>query len=148
MVLIKIDATNLFERISSRKKDYMETFSLKRDRDVFKEIFKCRYTRSTFFDLSHLPTEIIEVANDFYDQVDKLYWYLMHTQDMPNTIEDEIMRYLHFIERKFEALLLYVDAELSGTNLEDSSDFEDVPAQNPEEEYFHFTGETENDSES
>lgn len=115
MVLTKIDASNLFNRIKERQHEYIEAFSLKRDRKIFENIFKCRYQDSTMFDLSHMPIEVIEVANDFYTVVDQLHWYLMNTQDMPNTIEDEIFRYIHAIERKYEGLCLYIDAELGGS---------------------------------
>ncbi len=142
MVLVKIDATNLFNRISSRKSEYIETFSLKRDRDLFKEIFKCRYDSATLFDFSHLPIEVIEVSNDFYTEVDELYWYLMNTQDMPNTIEDEISRFLHMIEKKFQVLCLYTDAELSGTKLENIEKNEDIPPiMSSSQEFFMTQGE-------
>ncbi|MBT4790403.1 MAG: hypothetical protein HON90_02435 [Halobacteriovoraceae bacterium] len=119
MILIKIDAINLFNRIKIRQHEYIEAFSLKRDRDIFKEVFKCRYDTATIFDLSHLPHEVIEVMNDFYTEVDELSWYLMNTQDMPNAIEDEIIHFVHQIEKKLTALVLYIDAELSGANIDE-----------------------------
>ncbi|MFT6631664.1 MAG: hypothetical protein ACJAS4_001620 [Bacteriovoracaceae bacterium] len=141
LVLIKIDATNLFRRIKDRQHDYLEAFSLKRKREVFVSVFKCRYHHANFFDLSHVPVEIIEVANDFYTSVDELYWYLMNTQDMPNTIEDEIIRFVHLIERKYDSLCLYTDAELSGNKEQGYQSFEDIPAETPESEYFVTDGE-------
>jgi len=114
LVLIKVDATNLLNRIKTRQTDYMDAFSLKRDREIFKEIFQCRYKGATAFDLSHLPLEVIEVANEFYTIVDDLYWYLMNTQDMPNAIEDECFRFIYSIEKAYASLCLYADAELSG----------------------------------
>ncbi len=143
MVLIKIDATNLYNRIKERKNQYIETFSLKRDRSIFREIFSCRYSKGTLFDLSHLPVEIIEVSNDFYTEVNELLWYLMHTQDMPNTIEDEISHYLHLINKKYEVLLLYIDAELSGTKVADLENAEDIPALDSADEFFVTQGETQ-----
>ena len=116
LVLIKIDATNLFNRIKERQNDYIEAFSLKRDRTIFKEIFHCRYQKTTNYDLAHLPMEVIEVTDEFFTAAEELYWYLMNTQDMPTTIEDEIIRKLHFLEKKFELLKLYIDAELGGTS--------------------------------
>lgn len=114
LTLLRIDAANLFNRIKERQNEYVEEFSLKRDRDIFREIFFTRYKESTFFDLSHLPLEVIEVANDFYQNVDELNWYLRHTQDMPNTIEDEIIRSIHILARKHQTLEDYINAELSG----------------------------------
>lgn len=141
LVLIKIDATNLFNRIKDRQHDYLEAFSLKRNREIFASVFKCRYHHANFFDLSHLPVEIIEVCNDFYTSVDELFWYLMNTQDMPNTIEDEIIRFVHLIERKYESLCLYVDAELSGNKEHLYQSFEEIPAETPDSEYFSTEGE-------
>lgn len=117
LVLIKIDSYNLFKRISERYKEYMEVFSLKRDRSIFKEIFFSRYQRSNLSDLSYLPIEIIELANSYYEEVDNLFWYLKYTQDMPNTIEDEILREIAKLKKLYETLILYIDAELSGQNV-------------------------------
>lgn len=124
MILLKIDAINLFNRVKGRQNDYIDAFSLKRDRSIFGDVFKCRYDSTTMFDLSHLPHEIIEVSNDFYTEVDNLHWYLMNTQDMPNAIEDEIIRYLHHIEKKLEVLILYTDAVLSGKSLDELNQME------------------------
>jgi hypothetical protein len=115
LVLIKIDAQNLYMRISERHEEYMEVFSLKRDRNIFKEIFSSRYQKTNLSDLAHLPIEVIELANSYYQEVDSLLWYLKTTQDMPNTIEDEILRETALIKRLFENLKLYIDAELGGT---------------------------------
>ena len=114
MILLKIDSKNLSDRVKTRHSEYIEAFTLKRDRSIFKEVFFSRYGKATIFDLSHLPVEVIEVANDFYQEADKLYWYLLNTQDMPNTIEDEVIRYAHSLEMKFNTLELFIDAELSG----------------------------------
>ncbi len=114
LILIKIDSENLFERIKEREKIYMEHFSAKRDRNIFDEVFVNRYAQASMFDLAHLPSEVIELANDFYTTVDLLYWYLMHTEDMPNAIEDEVIRNIALIGKKFTVLTLYIDAELSG----------------------------------
>lgn len=117
MILIKIDAHNLAARIRERHDEFINSFSIKRDRAIFKDVFFSRYQKATVFDLSHLPIEVIEVVDDFYQAVDTLYWYLMHTQDMPNTVEDEVYRYAHILEGKFENLRLYIDAELTGRPL-------------------------------
>lgn len=133
LTLIKLDATNLFKRIKDRQDEFIEEFSLKRDREIFKEIFFNRYKKTTFYDLSFIPVEIIEVANDFYLEMDKLYWYLIHTQDMPTTIEDEVIRYLHQIQRKFSTLEDYINAELSGTPPLENIEFN---ADESEDEHF------------
>ena len=116
LLLFKIDAKNLFERITTRKKEYIELFALKRTRRHFKEIFFSRYNSATIHDLAHCPVEVLESLDLFHHQVDELFWYLTHTEDMPNTIEDEIQRKSNQLERAFETLSLYIDAELSGEN--------------------------------
>lgn len=114
LFLIKIDSTNLMNRIEDRKQDYLNEFSLKRDREVFKENFQHRYAGTSMQDLAQLPLEIIELANDFYTHVDELLWYLLHTQDMPNTIEEEILRKTSSLQKKYQNLILYIDVELKG----------------------------------
>lgn len=121
LVLIKIDAQNLFMRINNRHEQYMEVFSLKRDRSIFKEIFESRYQKTNLADLAHLPIEVIELTNTYYQEVEELYWYLKRTQDMPNTIEDEILREISVIKRLLDNLILYIDAELSGASSDKSS---------------------------
>lgn len=118
LILLKIDSKNLFERIVGRRDEYMDDFSLKRDRQIFKEVFYSRYSLMTMSELAHLSTEIIELANTFYLGVDELLWYLSHTQDMPNTIEDEILRGCSHLQKVHTNLILYIDAELGGPEKE------------------------------
>lgn len=141
LVLIKLDARNLFNRIHLRHDQYLEVFSSKRDRRIFKEIFENRYSKCLFSDLSHLPVEIIEIANEFYQASEDLYWYLKYTQDMPNTIEDEIIRKTHFIGKRLEILNLYIDAELSGSSMQDIQDPKKNPGNSLEEDFFISQGE-------
>ena len=117
LILIKIDTENLYQRIKEREKVYMEYFSAKRDREIFKEVFFSRYKTTSMSDLATLPIEIIELSNDFYTKVDELYWYLMHTEDMPNAIEDEVIRQTNNIRKKLYNLNLYISAELSGESV-------------------------------
>ena len=120
LLLLKIDSKNLLDRIEQRFGEVMDDFSLKRDRSIFKEIFYSRYENMTMSELAHLSSEIIELANFFYQSVNELYWYLSHTQDMPNTIEDEATRACTTLKRQLENLTLYIDAELGGTDISDS----------------------------
>ena len=114
LTLLKIDSVNLMARIVDRQEDYLNDFSLKRDRAIFHDIFANRYASTTMEDLAQIPVEIIELANDFYLNVDQLKWYLMHTQDMPNTIEEEIQRKTAVLKKKHENLMIYINVELSG----------------------------------
>ena len=100
----------------------IEAFSLKRDRDVFKDVFTNRYAHASVNDLSHCPIEVIEALNSFYTIADEIYWYLKHTQDMPNMIEDEISRLLHKLKGQYDMLCLYIDAELAGQPVENDEE--------------------------
>ncbi len=117
LTLLKVDSFNLMNRIIERQEEYLNDFSLKRDRAIFAEIFYNRYATTSMNDLAQLPIEIIELANDFYTQVDNLRWYLMHTQDMPNTIEEEIQRQTVSLKKKQDNLLLYINVELAGEDM-------------------------------
>lgn len=143
LLLFKIDAKNLFDRIYNRREDYIEIFSLKRNRSVFREIFSSRYEKASMFDLSHCPAEVIETLNQFHNNADQIYWYLKHTQDMPNTIEDEITRKVASLKKNYEMLELYVDAALSGEDepTDEVYSFDEIPHTDSHEEYFHLDGE-------
>ncbi len=140
MLLFKMDATNLFERISSRQHEYIEIFSLKRSRSVFKDIFDNRYSKASIYDLSHCPAEVLEALDQFYTKVDDLYWYLKHTQDMPNTIEDEVSRKIARLGKLYDQLALYIDAELGGMDYEQVST-DDIPSDDIHHDSFTTAGE-------
>lgn len=144
LLLFKLDAKNLYERIYNRRQDYVEIFSLKRSRSVFRDIFINRYSKASIFDLSHCPIEIIETLDKFYSNADEIYWYLKHTEDMPNTIEDEITRKVASLKKHYEMLALYVDAALSGEveeQLNEIESFEDISHTDSHEEFFTLEGE-------
>lgn len=114
LILLRNDAYNLFHRINDRHAEFVDIFSLKRDRSIFKEVFRNRYEQTTMSELSHFSVEIIQLANKYYGDIDELFWYLERTQDMPNTIEDEVIRSCSKLEKQLDNLLLYIDAELAG----------------------------------
>lgn len=126
ILLFKLDARNLYNRIVKRRHEYVEIFSLKRNRAIFKEIFENRYSKSTIEDLSHCSIEVIESLDSFYCAVDEIYWYLKTTQDMPNTIEDEVNRRINALGRQYDMLSLYVDAELTGSDQEQIETFDEI----------------------
>lgn len=144
MLLFKIDAKNLYSRIKDRQHEYIEIFSLKRSRAIFRDVFDNRYAKASAFDLSHCSQEVIEALDQFYTRADELYWYLKHTQDMPNTIEDEVSRKVTRLGKLFDQLSLYIDAELSGADLEEVSEFEseeDIPPADSHSDSFETDGE-------
>ena len=143
MLLFKIDAKNLYARIKDRQHEYIEIFSLKRSRAVFKDVFDNRYAKASAFDLSHCSQEVLEAMDQFYTRADELYWYLKHTQDMPNTIEDEVSRKVTRLGKLFDQLCLFIDAELSGGGFEESDieSEEDIPPADIHTDSFTTAGE-------
>jgi len=112
LMLLKLDALRLFERIKYRAPEYMYDFSLKRTRDHFPEVFKNRYDNVTIEELKLCGQEVIAGLDQFYTKVDEMRWYLNHTQDMPNRVEDKLHHHIRELEKHFETLNLYIDAEM------------------------------------
>lgn len=112
LMLLKLDAKRLFERIKYRSPEYMYEFSLKRSRDHFPAVFNNRYETATIRDLMLCGQEVIAGLDQFYSQVDEMRWYLNHTQDMPNRMEDKVHSYVRELEKLFETLNLYIDVEM------------------------------------
>lgn len=112
LMLLKLDAKRLFERIKYRSPEYMYEFSLKRSRDHFPAVFNNRYESSTIRDLMLCGQEVIVGLDQFYSLVDEMRWYLNHTQDMPNRMEDKVHSYARELEKLFETLNLYIDVEM------------------------------------
>lgn len=112
LMLLKLDAKRLFERIKYRAPEYMYEFSLKRSRDHFPEIFKNRYDETTIKELMFCGQEVIAGLDQFYTKVDEMRWYLNHTQDMPNRVEDKIHSHIRELEKYYDTLNLYIDVEM------------------------------------
>jgi hypothetical protein len=116
LVLLKIDANNLFKRIKERKSEYLEIFALRRTREHFPMIFNNRYEGTTIMDLAHCSTELIMTLDQYYTLVEEMSWYLFQTEDMPNTVEDFINRKIARMGKLLATLNLFLDAELGIDN--------------------------------
>jgi hypothetical protein len=116
LVLLKIDANNLFKRIKERKIEYLEIFALRRTREHFPKIFSNRYEGTTIMDLAHCSTEMITTLDQYYTLVEEMSWYLFQTEDMPNTVEDFINRKIARMSKLLATLNLFLDAELGIDN--------------------------------
>lgn len=121
LMLLKLDANNVFKRIKSRKSEYLEIFALRRTREHFPMIFNNRYENTTLENLIHCSTELITTLDQFYIPVEEMKWYLFQTEDMPNTVEDFIDRKISKMEKLLATLNLYLDAELGIQNEEPST---------------------------
>jgi hypothetical protein len=147
LVLLKIDANNLFKRIKERKTEYLEIFALRRTREHFPMIFKSRYEETSIMDLSHCSVDLITTLDQYYTHSEEMNWYLFHTEDMPNTVEDFLDRRIRKMEKLLATLNLYLDAELGieGETLEvekeklfidqplETNSFEEVVEGDPQE---------------
>jgi hypothetical protein len=116
LVLLKNDANNLFDRIKTRKTEYLEIFALRRTREHFPTIFKNRYEGTSIDELSHCSSDLITVLDQYYTHSEEMSWYLFQTEDMPNTVEDFIDRKIRKMEKLLSTLNLYLDAELGIQN--------------------------------
>lgn len=112
LVLLKLDANNLFKRVSERKSEYLEIFALRRTREHFPMIFNNRYSGTSIMDLSHCSTDLITTLDQYYSLSEEMSWYLFQTEDMPNTVEDFINRKVRKMEKLLATLNLFLDAEL------------------------------------
>jgi hypothetical protein len=113
LLLLKLDAKNVLERISERRQAAMEVFALRRTREHFPVIFHTRYDSATFSELAHCSAETILALDQFYNLVNDMRWYLFHTEDMPSTAEDTVYRMTKRLEKLHATLDLFLDAELS-----------------------------------
>lgn len=112
LLLLKLDAQRLFERIKFRSPEYMYEFSLKRTRDHFPAVFNNRYDQTSITELMRCGEEVIVGLDQFYTKVDELRWYLNHTQDMPSKVEYKVLSEVRELEKLFETLNLLIDVEI------------------------------------
>ena len=92
LLILKLDSQRLLERVKYRAPEYMQVFSSRRIRDHFSEIFETKYSDITIADLKHCGEEVLISLDQFYNKVEKLHWYLQHTQEMPATVENHVMQ--------------------------------------------------------
>jgi hypothetical protein len=124
--LFKLDAQNLMRRIQQRRKEFVEVFAMRRTREHFPWVFSSRYEKATIKDLAHCSNETIIALDQFYSLIDEMKWYLFHTEDMPNTVEETIFRLTKKLQKLHDTLALYLDAELSLDVTEESTTHESL----------------------
>ncbi len=118
LLLLKLDAQHLYQRVQLRAPEYMLIFSTKRTREHFKEIFWYRYQQTTISELKLLSTDLIIALDEFYSSVEEIKWYLYYTEDMPTTVEDWLYHKLGQLEKKYFNLEMYLNAEYdSGSDI-------------------------------
>ncbi len=120
LTLIKLDVHGLFKRIKNRKDSYMDVFSVRRTREHFPEIFFNKYRDISINLLSKISPEIIISIDEFYIKADEIKWYLMTTQDMPATVEENVDRMITLLERAFYNLDGFLDKTLNSNMMFES----------------------------
>lgn len=135
LMLLKLDANNLFNRVKNRKTEYLEIFALRRTREHFPMIFNNRYQEITIENLAHCSTDLITTLDQFYTTVEEMSWYFYQTEDMPNTVEDYVNRRISRLSKLLATLNLYLDAEL-GIQSDALSDNKPLFIDQPEEQDF------------
>jgi hypothetical protein len=113
LVLVKLDAQRLFERISERYPEYIGIYSLKRTRDHFAVIFTNRFRQMKIKELSAIDPELIVALDNFYSRAEHMEWYLYTTEDLPQAVSDRVMRYISDLRSKLETINIHIEAELS-----------------------------------
>ncbi len=113
LLLFKLDAASLIERIRDRRSEYLEIFSTRRTREHFPEVFRHRYGKAAIGELAHCSGETILALDQFYKLADEMRWYLYVTQDMPGTVDDNIYRMIKRLEKLHATLDLFLEAEMS-----------------------------------
>lgn len=112
LLLLKLDAQRLYERIRDRRSEYVKTFALKRTREHFIDVFKNRYYDVSISDLKCCGQEVILAMDNFYTKIDNFFWYLQHTEDMPVAVEDRAAQEVRTLKPLYQTLSLFIDAEL------------------------------------
>jgi len=126
LVILRLDAGRVFERIKYRKPEYMHHFSSRRTREHFPHIFKNRYDDFSIQNLLNCSEEVLVGLDQFYHQVDEMRWYLMVTEDMPGKVEEVVNQSISQIEEAYELLQLYISAELGLKESKESPDAVDL----------------------
>ena len=113
LLLLKLDAQRLFERIRYRRPEYMQVFSAKRTREHFPQIFRNKYAKADLSDLKNCSPEVIIGLDNFYSKADELAWYLSTTEDMPASAEETVQHFIHELDKLHENLQLYIHTEFN-----------------------------------
>ena len=112
LIILKLDAQGLYDRIKKREREYIGVFAQKRTREHFPAVFKTRYDGTSLNDLKHCSEDVIIALDKFHRIVDEMRWYLMVTEDMPGTVTDKLLVMINNLEEQYEMLMLLIDAEL------------------------------------
>jgi hypothetical protein len=116
LLILKLDAEALFQRIILWRDEYLAVFSARRSRQHFVDVFFHRYREVKIDDLKQFSPELVVALDQFYREVDQLAWYLQCTEDMPTTVAGRVDAGIHRIESFYQFLQIYLKVELEHTS--------------------------------
>ena len=125
LLMLKLNANRVYNRIDVRMPEYLDDFAMKRTRKYFPEVFNHKFNEVQLETLAKADTETIIALENYFNKVDDLKWYMDHTEDMPNTVEDRLGLQLKKLAKLLETLNLYLDAELGFAAEAESDEGED-----------------------
>ncbi|MEI8347638.1 MAG: hypothetical protein WCG27_09220 [Pseudomonadota bacterium] len=112
LLILKLDARAVYERIKYRRDDYLAIFSQRRTRTHFHEIFHRRFREVKVEDLKSCSKDLIVALDQFYREVDEIAWYMLNTEDMPSALATRVDASIHKLDQLYSTLDLYLNAEL------------------------------------
>lgn len=148
LLLLRYDAESLYERITERAKEYLSVFAMKRTRGHFPVIFENRHKEISLESLSICSSETIDLIYQFYGLVEETFWYVMHTEDMPQTVEDRVHTKIKTIKKIYPQLIEVINQDIY--NLSNDEDHQQeidegpsVDLETQEEDFDEFSLEPE-----
>jgi len=129
LLLLKLNANRVFDRIQLRMPEYLDDFAMKRTRKFFPEVFNHKFDGIQLETLAKAETETLIALENYFNKVDDVKWYMDHTEDMPNSVHDKLKHHLKDLSKLLETLNLYLDAELGiAADKADTDEEDDIPS--------------------
>jgi hypothetical protein len=97
--ILRQDADSLMERLEIRLIQLCKLWSQERKRVPFLQTLRTKYFELPVAYLLNLSRPELEVLQQFYDELDRLLWYLEYTQDMPSTLERHLIKSFKNLQR-------------------------------------------------
>jgi len=111
LLLLQLDAKNVYQRVVEWFPTYMAVFAAQRTRQHFGEVFFHRYHSIGIDDLKIFSEEVIIALDQFYQTIDEMGRYLKTTEDMPVSAQDQCQKYIAKLKTIYPMLELYLNAE-------------------------------------
>lgn len=123
LTILKLDTQSVFNRMTQYFPEYINILALKRSRDHFKELCVSKYDTVRFEDLRFCGPELLVELDRFYQIFFEIKWYLFHTEDMPNRMEDRVRFDLKELSKAYQNLELYLNVEFDTARSNNQSAF-------------------------